>query len=433
MFKQQLLYFRLIQRYWHLNLGNNVLFCFSCDKYWYCEEGVAELKTCGNGLGFIDTDPTFTLEQCAELHLVECGERTELEPPISTQNCPRLYGTFADEISCSVFWKCLDGKANRYECPPGLAYDSVDRGCKWADQVPECKNVVIAVEGEAEEFKCPSGGAIGAFTKHAHPADCRQYFVCIGGVPREYGCPLGTVFSLGSDVYSGKCADPEEVEECKNYYGDIKFDNVELSKAGVDTGALPERVRSGSANLVRNSVNRESAPLQNRVAPEEVKRRPAPASLQSIVDEIKEEEEEIEEPARPAFRPRPRPSKPRPSFREPEPSPAQEETFEPVLIPEIQTEVPATSPPRIQVLTDRPRTTFPRRQETTFPVTNRPFTAVFSSEDTLPPLQATTQEPSPVTNSDNLPVSAPASPGPNGEEYYYYYYYDENEAEEPEQ
>ena len=28
----------------------------------------------GNGLGFIDTDPTYTLEQCAELHLVECGE-----------------------------------------------------------------------------------------------------------------------------------------------------------------------------------------------------------------------------------------------------------------------------------------------------------------------------------------------------------------------
>ena len=30
--------------------------CFSCDKYWACDEGVAELRTCGNGLAFIDTD-----------------------------------------------------------------------------------------------------------------------------------------------------------------------------------------------------------------------------------------------------------------------------------------------------------------------------------------------------------------------------------------
>ena len=37
--------------------------CFSCDKYWHCQDGFADLKTCGNGLGFLDTDDTFTLEQ----------------------------------------------------------------------------------------------------------------------------------------------------------------------------------------------------------------------------------------------------------------------------------------------------------------------------------------------------------------------------------
>ena len=81
----------------------------SCDKYWYCQEGRSELRTCGNGLGFIDTDPTYTLEQCNELHLVECGDRTELEPPISTPHCPRAWGTFEDEVSSTLlrivrFW-----------------------------------------------------------------------------------------------------------------------------------------------------------------------------------------------------------------------------------------------------------------------------------------------------------------------------------------
>ena len=95
---------------------NHDPFHFSCDKYWACLEGVAELRTCGNGLAFIDDErEEYKLEQCEELHLVECGARTELEPAISTTNCPRLWGTFEDPEDCGVFWKCQDGKANRLE------------------------------------------------------------------------------------------------------------------------------------------------------------------------------------------------------------------------------------------------------------------------------------------------------------------------------
>jgi len=410
----------------------------SCDKYWYCQEGIAELKTCGNGLGFIDTDSTFTLEQCAELHLVECGERTELEPPISTDKCPRLYGTFADPESCSVFWKCLDGKANRYECPPGLAYDQNDRGCKWADQVEDCKNVVVAVEGEAEEFQCPTRGAVGAFTKHAHPADCRQYFVCIGGVPREYGCPLGTVFSIGSDEFSGKCSDPKEVPECQNYYGDLEFDEFEKAKAGADTGRLPNRVRTGSVG--RNPINRENSQLPKRVSQDDVKRRPAPAILQEILDET----EAQEEPSRPQTRPRPRP---RPSFLRPTTEQRKKPAAESIAPRPTEAATPRPSRLQVQEITDRPRTTFPRTQQPTFQATNRPFTAVFSSEETAKPAVVTTTTTTTTTKAPvrvspaipeaaqpsdgGLPDPVPAAPGPNGEDYYYYYYYYDDE--EPQQ
>merc|ERR1712128_354698 len=134
---------------------------YSRDKYWYCEDGIEELRTCGNGLAFIDTDESYKLEQCNELYLVDCGARTKLEPPISTRNCPRLYGTYADPEDCGVFWNCQDGKGNRYECPPGLAFDQDAYQCLWASEV----------------------------------ADCRQYFLCINGIPREQGCPLGEVFN----------------------------------------------------------------------------------------------------------------------------------------------------------------------------------------------------------------------------------------------
>lgn len=62
------------------------------------------------------------------------------EPAISSNHCPRLYGIFADEAKCDVFWNCWNGEASRYQCSPGLAYDRESRVCMWADQVPECKS-----------------------------------------------------------------------------------------------------------------------------------------------------------------------------------------------------------------------------------------------------------------------------------------------------
>ena len=143
---------------------------YSCDRYWKCLEGVAEEKLCGNGLAFDDSDPTFTTENCEYTYNVECGNRTELEPPISAPNCPRLYGTFPADDDCTAFYNCRDGLANRYSCAPGLAFDPADRVCKWADQVAQCKRTDDPEDGE---FVCPPNDRTGVFTKHAHPEDCR--------------------------------------------------------------------------------------------------------------------------------------------------------------------------------------------------------------------------------------------------------------------
>merc|ERR1740128_499475 len=67
----------------------------------------------------------------------------------------RLYGTYADPEDCGVFWNCQDGKANRYECPPGLAFSQDTHGCLWASEVPECSGPVIAIDEEGGEFACP--------------------------------------------------------------------------------------------------------------------------------------------------------------------------------------------------------------------------------------------------------------------------------------
>jgi len=199
----------------------------SCDKYWKCENNAGELKTCGNGLAFDSSDPKYLTENCDYLHNVDCGERTELQPPVGVPNCPRLYGIFPDEQRCDTFWSCWNGEANKYTCAPGLAYDSEARVCMWADQVPECK--VLETPGG---FKCPPAADNpnpGTFSRHAHPEDCRKYYVCLEGNPREYGCPIGTVYKIGDDDYSGQCQDPEGVDGCENYYGD-ELKNIKKSE-----------------------------------------------------------------------------------------------------------------------------------------------------------------------------------------------------------
>lgn len=67
----------------------------------------------------------------------------------------------------------------------------------------------------ANGFGCPAAGEIanaGSFSRHAHPEDCRKYYICLEGVAREYGCPIGTVFKIGDGEGTGNCEDPEDVQ-----------------------------------------------------------------------------------------------------------------------------------------------------------------------------------------------------------------------------
>lgn len=67
----------------------------------------------------------------------------------------------------------------------------------------------------ANGFNCPAAGellaSVGSFSRHAHPDDCRKYYICLEGTPREYGCPIGTVFKIGDADGSGSCENPEDV------------------------------------------------------------------------------------------------------------------------------------------------------------------------------------------------------------------------------
>ena len=139
-----------------------------------------------------------------------------------------------------------------------------------------------AEEEDKAGFVCPKGSTRGVFSKHAHPEDCRQYYICISGKPREYGCPVGSVFKITTDGNDGKCSDPADVPECANYYGDLTFQPQELVRAGVDPEAVGFKPAPGRVRVINRPSN-----VASRVKP--VARRPRPTEdpiTESLLEEL---------------------------------------------------------------------------------------------------------------------------------------------------
>merc|ERR1711981_1146173 len=102
-------------------------------------------------------------------------------------------------------------------------------------------------------------------------------------------------FKITGNGDDGVCADPQDVPECSNYYGDLEFQPEELVKAGVDPEAVGIRVSSQQSRAGSNSRN------QNRV-------QNSFTELQLPADPIPEEPIKTILPARaqpPRFRNRP--------------------------------------------------------------------------------------------------------------------------------
>lgn len=103
-----------------------------CDKYYVCHDGVATENLCPDGLVF---DPTIRLKyKCDQPFNVDCGDRTELQSPKSTnEKCPRKHGFFAhpDPQVCNVFYNCIDGDAIEITCTNGLHFDEFSGTCVW--------------------------------------------------------------------------------------------------------------------------------------------------------------------------------------------------------------------------------------------------------------------------------------------------------------
>jgi len=188
-----------------------------CDKFYECvKAGDLIERMCDDG--FVFSEP---IRQCDYPHNADCSKRPELQPTRSTDvNCERSNGfyPFPAEQSCQKFYHCLEGVAYEKTCPEGIIFDVGKGTCMHPDlsSRKECSAASVL------NFNCPNMNKkfsklkFGDHDRHAHPTDCRKFFICLmDGKPRLGGCPIGKVFN----PKSGFCDYPKNVLECKDYYG----------------------------------------------------------------------------------------------------------------------------------------------------------------------------------------------------------------------
>jgi len=188
-----------------------------CDLYYDClKNGKLTERMCDDGFVFSEA-----IRMCEYPHNVDCSKRPKLQPSRSTDpNCERSNGfyPFPAAISCAKFYHCLEGVAYEKTCPEGVIFDVARGTCMH----PDLSHRKDCAAHTVLNFKCPNMNQrfsklkFGDHDRHAHPDDCRKFYICLmDGKPRLGGCPIGKVFNSKT----GFCVKPKHAEDnCKDYY-----------------------------------------------------------------------------------------------------------------------------------------------------------------------------------------------------------------------
>ncbi|CRL06411.1 CLUMA_CG019569, isoform A [Clunio marinus] len=193
-----------------------------CDKYYECNGGIAKEHLCADGLVF-DVNIK-RISKCDQPFNVDCGDRTELQPPRGTNEyCPRKNGIFAhpDETICDIFYSCVDGEYIETKCVGGLHFDEYSGTCVWPE-VANRENCQEHKKKLKDGFVCPkdgrkndASGQVIAHPHYAHSEDCQKFYVCLNGIePRELRCEDGESFNDETK----RCDSSDNVPGCEEVF-----------------------------------------------------------------------------------------------------------------------------------------------------------------------------------------------------------------------
>ncbi|KAG8189269.1 hypothetical protein JTE90_019029 [Oedothorax gibbosus] len=169
-----------------------------CHKFVHCADGIPYVKECPANLHF---DP---VGRRCEWPSGKCDPSSEKDPsednkpttPIPTPapewRCPKSFGFFRSNDSCSRFYICSKGEPQLKECPKDLVFNSKYQTCDWPQNV-NCNKDERHYQRRCRRFdhqvKCPSNrGSL----PHPH---CDMFFDCSVGKACAKKCPDGLYYN----------------------------------------------------------------------------------------------------------------------------------------------------------------------------------------------------------------------------------------------
>jgi len=215
---------------------------------------------CPDGLVFDESSTNFG--KCGFPFSVDCTGREDLQPAQSSAGCPRANGYFAhpDETVCDKFNFCSDGVAHTQTCAGGLIFDPSKGQCDYADQSerPGCTSSALY------EFSCPASSP-HEHTRHAHPDNCDQFYLCIAGRARRQSCSPGNVFN----PVSLSCEGQEKVEgACSRFYNSTFLESL-TTPPPLNTALSANRLASQDRRRPVRPLTRQPQP-QPQLPPEQI-------------------------------------------------------------------------------------------------------------------------------------------------------------------
>jgi len=97
-----------------------------CDKYFFCNDGVANLYPCPGGLVFAPDKGQCTWIEEANRPGCKSNDKFEFScPEVGPNEHPR----YSDPEDCSKFYVCISGSAHHSSCPKGLVFHPESLAC----------------------------------------------------------------------------------------------------------------------------------------------------------------------------------------------------------------------------------------------------------------------------------------------------------------